>query len=66
MKGCTEINKGQDMHADKDALVRKIESDFASKKADMTEKETDPVKSLGKTGPTYRNATPNPAKMKGA
>jgi hypothetical protein len=48
------------MYMDKDALARKIDSDFASKAKDIKEKESDPVSSNGKTGPTYRNATRNP------
>jgi hypothetical protein len=60
MEGCTPINKGADMYMDKDALARKIDSDFASKAKDIKEKESDPVSSNGKTGPTYRNATRNP------
>jgi hypothetical protein len=60
MHDYTPINKGADMYMDKDALARKIDSDFASKAKDMKEKETDPVSSMGKTGPSYRNATKNP------
>lgn len=60
MECYTPINKGADMRMDKDALARKIDADFASKKKDIKELETDPVSSVGKTGPTYRNATKNP------
>ena len=61
MKHCYEsINAGQSMSAGKDELARKVESDFSSMKRDLAEKEADPVSNMGKTGPTYRNATPNP------
>lgn len=53
-------NEGQSMSAGKDELARKVESDFSSMKSDLAEKDADPVSSIGKTGPTYRNATPNP------
>lgn len=60
----TAPNKGQDMHAEKDALARKVETDFASMKKDMAELETDPVSSEGKSGSSYKNAVTNPAKLK--